>query len=819
MRATGLSSLLQLLLFIRGAWAAKSPQDHPAYAPASFNCSMRKLAYEFGKELLPRYGKFESLYYALGLNVDCSVQMSLGPEVPAPLSEAIPEGAFFVDPVHGSDGFKGTETEPKRTVQAAVNMVARRSGVVVLRGGVHYLDQPLQLGPQHSGLTIRYFPGEIPVISGGKHVTVNWTAYDVQLGDEGRNIYKANIKGQVSDVPGLQLNGVRATRARYPNLPGGIEVSPGYGSLIDGGQAVWTPPQFAKLGKVTYYEDDSPAHLRNITPDDWFQRYKIGTNGFCSVYDPPVSYWCSEHPQGGLAFPYRTPSGVAPKSSALPKAPYKDPSQLMFFIWRPRRWESWMFEVGDYKVTPEAPAGNYTFGRGGFQGARGENVGGDFFVENVFEELDNPGEFFYNESTGDLFLYYNGTGAPPQDMEVVVPHLRVLVNISGTPWDPVHDITIDGVTFMSSRHTYMEPHGVPSGGDWALERTGAIFLEGTERVTLQNCSFKRLDGHGLFISGYNRNATVQDSAFEFIGGSAMASWGYTNETENSGFPYYRPNTNYPMAGVDGTDGNHPLGTRVLRNLVREVGLYEKQNSFWVQAKTARTTIHGNVFFNGPRAGINANDGFGGGDVISHNLVFSTCRESSDHGPFNSWDRQPYLTSVRTGAPSMIMEWREIHHNFLIDNYSPQEGVDNDDGSTFYRTHDNFMVYGVRGMKNDYGGHDNRHWGNIYAYVGIAMRVNVTLKGHEDYFFRNKVVLTSSDAGGVMCTEPKTQLWDNEYFTPTGEITECGRSLVDVQAIGMDRGSTVKKIPSDDAIIGWARELLFMHPEKPNQIFV
>ena len=40
---------------------------------------------------------------------------------------------------------------------------------------------------------------------------------------------------------------------------------------------------------------------------------------------------------------------------------------------------------------------------------------------------------------------------------------------------------------------------------------------------------------------------------------------------------------------------------------------------------------------------------------------------------------------------MIMQWREIHHNFFVDNYSPQEAVDNDDGSAFYRTHDNFLV--------------------------------------------------------------------------------------------------------------------------------
>ena len=126
--------------------------------------------------------------------------------------------------------------------------------------------------------------------------------------------------------------------------------------------------------------------------------------------------------------------------------------------------------------------------------------------------------------------------------------------------------------------------------------------------------------------------------------------------------------------------------------VREVGLYEKQSSFFVQAKTAETHIAGNVFFNGPRAGINMNDGFGGGDLLENNLVFSTCRESGDHGPFNSWDRQPFLTTVRTGEPSMQMEWREIRNNFFIDQYSMQENVDNDDGSGYYYTHDNFFVY-------------------------------------------------------------------------------------------------------------------------------
>ena len=51
--------------------------------------------------------------------------------------------------------------------------------------------------------------------------------------------------------------------------------------------------------------------------------------------------------------------------------------------------------------------------------------------------------------------------------------------------------------------------------------------------------------------------------------------------------------------------------------------------------TANATITNNVFFNGPRAGLNVNDGFGGGHDISRNVGFNFVRETEDHGVFNS----------------------------------------------------------------------------------------------------------------------------------------------------------------------------------------
>jgi hypothetical protein len=42
-----------------------------------------------------------------------------------------------------------------------------------------------------------------------------------------------------------------------------------------------------------------------------------------------------------------------------------------------------MFEVGGW----DSSSKTITFGKGSFQGTRGDGYGGDWFVENVFEEL------------------------------------------------------------------------------------------------------------------------------------------------------------------------------------------------------------------------------------------------------------------------------------------------------------------------------------------------------------------------------------------------------------------------------------------------
>eukprot|EP00666_Eupelagonemidae_sp_cell4sb_P001747 gene1747-500_t len=63
-----------------------------------------------------------------------------------------------------------------------------------------------------------------------------------------------------------------------------------------------------------------------------------------------------------------------------------------------------------------------------------------------------------------------------------VPTVQTLKKVVGTMDAPVRNVSLKGLTYRDSAYTYMEPHGVPSGGDWALQRMGAVFVEGAEGV-------------------------------------------------------------------------------------------------------------------------------------------------------------------------------------------------------------------------------------------------------------------------------------------------------------------------------------------------
>jgi hypothetical protein len=97
-------------------------------------------------------------------------------------------------------------------------------GTIVLRKGVYYGEQALNLTAADSGLTIQNYNGEEAWLSGAKKLKTKWTAGGTdhprfgQAGFDSKSVWKTDLTGQgVKVIEGLRIAQARAVRARYPN--------------------------------------------------------------------------------------------------------------------------------------------------------------------------------------------------------------------------------------------------------------------------------------------------------------------------------------------------------------------------------------------------------------------------------------------------------------------------------------------------------------------------------------------------------------------------------------------------------------------------
>ena len=123
---------------------------------------------------------------------------------------SVSSAEFFVS-TKGDDVWAGSEKRPFATLKRALG-AAVRNDTITVRGGVYQLDAPIEFGPDDSDMTIRNYPGERPVFSGGRRL-IGW-----KKGDDG--VWFVDIP-EVRDgawyFNQLFVNGERRRRARIPN--------------------------------------------------------------------------------------------------------------------------------------------------------------------------------------------------------------------------------------------------------------------------------------------------------------------------------------------------------------------------------------------------------------------------------------------------------------------------------------------------------------------------------------------------------------------------------------------------------------------------
>ncbi len=364
-----------------------------------------------------------------------------------------------------------------------------------------------------------------------------------------------------------------------------------------------------------------------------------------------------------------------------------------------------------YLITGKGPDNEIQY-EGGWQNNRPAGMHKDYrMVENIFEELDAPGEWFLDSASSTLYFY------PPSDLNlstatVEAVRLRHLIEFRGSAQNPVRYVNLEGLTFRHTTRTFMENREPLVRSDWTTYRGGAIFYTGTENCELKDSSIDQVGGNAVFVNNYNRGLVVRGCLIANAGANGVA---FVGNRDAARVPRDWKDRSQNFSNVDRQPGpkndDYPADCLVDDCLIYRSGRVEKQTAP-VQIELAQDiTVRHCSLYDVPRAGINIGDGCWGGHIIEFCDIFDTVKETGDHGSFNSWGRDRWwgleglnLNDDSTWKAEKDLVRLDALKTVTLNNnrWRCDHGwdIDLDDGSTGYVIRNNLCLNG--GIKNREG---------------------------------------------------------------------------------------------------------------------
>lgn len=460
----------------------------------------------------------------------------------------------------GTDGPFATLTRARDAIRRTRAADRSDSAVTVMvLDGTHFLDRPLSLESQDGGtaaqpITYTAYPGDRPVLSGGKVIT-RWRPY------QGEIVQCALPEARAGRWMFRQLffNGQRQVRARWPN-----------------------------------YDPDDPLY---------------GGWAFIEATLP-------EGDQQPTTFRYQP--GPSPREWARPAQ-----AEVNIFPWK-----CWVNDIIPVKQG-DAGARTIELSRQAHYEMFTLTPGNRFIVENMLEELDQPGEWCLDSDTGTVYFW--PPNGPVESGEVTVPVTDRLIELRGSPEEPIRHITISGLNFTQTLSPFPE-HQHPSNFHSPTLRGEAVRLENAEDCRVENNVFYAVGGDGVRLHGYNARNRVSDNEIAYAGGAgiSLASDGPMNT-----------NVVADKALLKQYSGKYPKSVRnvISNNHIHHCGVIKK-NGGAVQlcaVNSVDNVVSHNLIHQTSDKGIMAQDGFGR-ITVEFNEMHHLALEISDTGGImtNRW---------------------------------------------------------------------------------------------------------------------------------------------------------------------------------------
>ncbi len=326
--------------------------------------------------------------------------------------------------------------------------------------------------------------------------------------------------------------------------------------------------------------------------------------------------------------------------------------------------------------------------------------GDRYYVQNLFEELDSPGEWYLDKNTWTLY-FWPPPGAGEKGLTAYAPTMRTIIQIGpGTARVAIRGLTIEGcegtaVTLTNTADCLIAGNTIRNVGDYGgagvsvsggkrngvagndICETGShgISLSGGDRITLtpaENYADNNYIHHvgvfykqgvGIDMTGCGNRAShnlIHDGprmGIQFAGNNLLLEYNHIRhmnlETEDTGAVY-----------TGGRDWIGSRGSVIRYNYFHDMLGYGRENGKWVSPHFAwgvylddnagGVDVIGNIVVRASRAGIHLHNGRD--NVIQNNVFVENALVQVE---YSGWtEAHKYWT---THLPTMIKGYESVAH--------------------------------------------------------------------------------------------------------------------------------------------------------------
>ena len=390
--------------------------------------------------------------------------------------------------------------------------------------------------------------------------------------------------------------------------------------------------------------------------------------------------------------------------------------------------------------------------------------GNRFFIANVREALDSPGEWYLDKNTGEL-LYWAETPDFPNDVEVVAPVMDRLFVLQGNSESFVEHIHFKGFTFTDTDYNLAKNYYFPADA--------AIWLSTARHCRIEDCTFVTLGGYAVRIEQRSHKNYIVGNSMRQLGQGGVVLLG---NTTSQGFD-----------------------NLIAANDIQDCGqVYKHVAGVYVTTGSGNCIVH-NRIVRMPRYGISLKsydtNNYSHNNLVEFNEIVDTNLETSDTGAIETLGRDKQISGN-------IIRFNSIHNvvgmgtkaSGTIVSPTYTWGIYLDDYSSGTKVYGNIVVGTVLGAVNIHGGKDNQIENNIFI-DGAEKQIHLSPK---DEFMMGNIIQRNIFA----YKEIDAKLWSSDgQIEPSKLVANCNFNLY-WHTAGLDLAQTERAITPKGNFTQW-----------------